>query len=203
MRNSSSALRTTSATDDTFEAAKNGDSRMDAPQDDTNVPVEFSGAEALKRAFREHPTGVALITAQTEDGPVGLTASSVSSVGIDPPTLSFSVTRATGSAGGILGADSYLVHLLDDRHADIARSFAVSGADRFTPEQGFEQLETGEPFLRESRVALRCRTLHSLGVGSSVIVVAEVLGAHFGSAGSPMVYHDRQFLPLSTIAPTH
>lgn len=174
---------------------------MGAPQGETNVPVEFSGAEALKRAFREHPTGVALITAQTEDGPVGLTASSVSSVGIDPPTLSFSVTRATGSAGGILGADSYLVHLLDDRHADVARAFAVSGADRFTPEQGFEQLETGEPFLSDSRVALRCRTLHSLGVGSSVIVVAEVLGAHFGSAGAPMVYHDRAFIPLSTTDP--
>lgn len=175
---------------------------MGAPQGDTSVPVEFSGAEALKRAFREHPTGVALITAQTEDGPVGLTASSVSSVGIDPPTLSFSVTRATGSAGGILGADSYLVHLLDDRHADIALSFAVSGADRFTPEQGFELLETGEPFLSDSRVALRCRTLHSLGVGSSVIVVAEVLGAHFGSSGAPMVYHDRKFIPLSTIDPS-
>lgn len=175
---------------------------MSAPHDDTSVPVKFSGAEALKRAFREHPTGVALITAQTEDGPVGLTASSVASVGIDPPALSFSVTRATGSAGGILGANSYLVHLLDDRHADIAMSFAVSGAERFTAEQGWQQLETGEPFLPESRVALRCRTLHSLGVGSSVIVVAEVLGAHFGSAGAPMVYHDRKFIPLNTTDPS-
>ncbi|MFA5607204.1 MAG: flavin reductase, partial [Leucobacter sp.] len=43
-----------------------------------------TGADALKQAFREHPTGVALITAQSEDGPVGLTASSVASVGIDP-----------------------------------------------------------------------------------------------------------------------
>lgn len=172
---------------------------MGAPHDESSVPVEFNGADALKRAFREHPTGVALITAQTEDGPVGLTASSVASVGIDPPTLSFSVTRATGSAGGILGADSYLVHLLDNRHAAIAMSFAVSGAERFTPEQGWERLETGEPFLPDSRVALRCRTLHSLGVGSSVIVVAEVLGAHFGSASSPMVYHDRTFIPLPDV----
>ena len=175
---------------------------MSAPHGDSSIPVEFSGAEALKRAFREHPTGVALITAQTEDGPVGLTASSVASVGIDPPTLSFSVTRATGSAGGILGAESYLVHLLDARHAALAGSFAVSGAERFTPEQGWQRLETGEPFLPESRVALRCRTLHSLGVGSSVIVVAEVLGAHFGAAGSPMVYHDRTFITLPSLDPT-
>ncbi|WP_449282889.1 flavin reductase family protein [Leucobacter sp.] len=156
-----------------------------------------TGAEALKRAFREHPTGVALITAQTDEGPVGLTASSVASVGIDPPAISFSVTRATGSAGGILGADSYLVHLLDARHADVARSFAISGAERFTPEQGWTELPTGEPYLPESRVALRCRTLHSLGVGASVIVVAEVLDARFGDAHEPMVYHDREFRTLA------
>lgn len=155
-----------------------------------------AGADALKRAFRDHPTGVALITAQTPAGPVGLTASSVASVGIDPPALSFSVTRATGSAGGILGASTYLVHLLDSRHADVASAFAVSGADRFTLEQGWSELPTGEPYLPGTRVALRCRTLHSLGVGSSVIVVAEVLGAEFGEAADPMVYHDRAFRGL-------
>ncbi|GAB2551827.1 flavin reductase family protein [Leucobacter ruminantium] len=155
------------------------------------------GADALKRAFREHPTGVALITAQTPDGPVGLTASSVASVGIDPPAVSFSVTRATGSAGGILGADSYLIHLLDGRHADIAGSFAVSGSERFTERQGWRALPTGEPYLPDTRVALRCRTLHSLGVGSSVIVVAEVLGAEFGEAAEPMVYLDRAFRSLA------
>ncbi len=166
---------------------------MGSSQSEAAVPQEIVGAEALKRAFRDHPTGVALITARTPDGPVGLTASSVASVGIDPPALSFSVTRATGSAGGILSADSYLVHLLDERHADLARAFAVSGSDRFTPEQGWETLDTGEPHLSRSRAALRCRTLHSLGVGSSVIVVAEVLGAVFGEAARPMVYHDRNF----------
>lgn len=156
-----------------------------------------NGAEALKRAFREHPTGVALVTAQTDEGPVGLTASSVASVAVDPPAVSFSVTRATGSAGGILGADSYLVHLLDARHAEVARAFAISGADRFTPEQGWIELPTGEPYLPDSRVALRCRTLHSLGVGASVIVVAEVLDARFGDAHAPMVYHDREFRTLA------
>ena len=155
--------------------------------------VDFSGADAVRNAFREHPVGVALIVAQTHGGPVGLTVSSVSSVGIDPPALSFSVTRATGSAGKILGAETYLVHLLDARHAALAKSFAVSGADRFTSEQGWQTLPTGEPYLPDSRVALRVRTLHSLGVGSSVIVVAEVLGAHFGDSGSPMVYLNRQF----------
>lgn len=153
----------------------------------------FEAGEALKRAFREHPAGVALITAQTLDGPVGLTASSVASVAVDPPALSFSVTRATGSAGGILHADSFVVHLLDSRHAQIAQTFAISGSDRFTPEQGWKTLPTGEPYLPNTRAALRCRALHTLEVGSSVIVVAGVLDAHFGDSAEPMSYLDRAF----------
>lgn len=157
---------------------------------------EFEAGDALKRAFREHPAGVGLITAQTPDGPVGLTVSSVASVAVDPPALSFSVTRATGSAGGVLHADSFVVHLLDSRHAAIAQTFAVSGTERFTEEQGWEMLPTGEPLLRDVRVALRCRTLHQLEVGSSVIVVAGVLDAMFGDAAQPMGYVDRGFHSL-------
>jgi len=166
----------------------------------TDPQAEHIGAAALKSAFREHPAGVALITAQTPEGPVGLTASSVASVGIDPAALSFSVTRATGSAGGILAADTYLVHLLDARHAAIGAAFAVSGSERFTPEQGWTTLPTGEPHLPSTRVALRCRTLHSLGVGASVVVVAEVLDAVFGDSADPMVYLDRAFRTLAPVA---
>lgn len=167
--------------------------------EDVEASEIVGGVDALKRAFREHPAGVSLITAQTHEGPVGLTASSVASVGIDPAAISFSVTRATGSAGGILGAETYLVHLLDSRHADIAQLFAVSGTDRFTAEQGWETLPTGEPHLPNTRAALRCRTLHSAAVGASVVVVAEVLDAVFGEDAAPLVYVDREFHTLPAI----
>lgn len=176
----------------TVERVPVGSSKVTAPSDGGSAQA-FEAGEALKRAFREHPAGVSLITAQTPEGPVGLTASSVSSVAIDPPALSFSVTRATGSAGGILHADSFVVHLLDSRHAGLAQTFAISGTERFTSDQGWTTLPTGEPYLPNTRVALRCRALHTIEVGSSVIVVAGVLDAHFGEAAAPMSYIDRAF----------
>lgn len=169
-----------------------GVSRVVAPESGGALD-SFAAGEALKRAFREHPAGVSIITALTPEGPVGLTASSVSSVAVDPPALSFSVTRATGSAGGILHADTFVVHLLDSRHATLAQTFAISGTERFTTEQGWSTLPTGEPYLADTRAALRCRALHTLEVGSSVIVVAGVLDAHFGNAAAPMSYVDRAF----------
>lgn len=159
-------------------------------------PVPTPVGEALKAAFRSHPAGVAIITATTPDGPVGLTASSVASVAVDPAAIMFSVTRATGSAGAILSADTFVVHLIDDEHSALAQSFATSGADRFTPEQGWTALDTGEPHLDTARAALRCRALHTIAVGTSTVVIAEVLEVLTGTQGRPLVYVDRRFHAL-------
>ena len=150
----------------------------------------------MKSAFRGHPAGVAIITAMSPSGPVGLTASSVASVAVDPAAIVFSVTRATGSAGAILAADSFVVHLIDDEHSALAQSFAVSGAERFTPEQGWSVLPTGEPYLPAARVALRCRPIQAVPVGSSTVVIAEVVEVAEGRAGRPLVYVDRRFHAL-------
>ncbi|CAD5137804.1 MULTISPECIES: flavin reductase family protein [Actinomycetes] len=161
------------------------------------APVPTPVGEGLKAAFRTHPAGVAIITAQGPDGPVGLTASSVSSVAVDPAAIVFSVTRATGSAGAILGAETFVVHLIDDEHSALAQSFAVSGSERFTPEQGWTTLPTGEPHLAEARVALRCRAIQTVPVGSSTVVIAEVLEVLAGRPARPLVYIDRRFHALS------
>ncbi|MGM0931089.1 MAG: flavin reductase family protein [Actinomycetota bacterium] len=150
-------------------------------------------SEGFKTAFRDHLAGIALITTTAPTGPAGLTTSSVASVGLDPLTLAFSVIRATGSAGLILNADTYVVHLRDVHHVDLARQFAIAGGKRFPADQGWQTLPTGEPLLTGARAALRCRTLHSIPVGPSRLIVAEVLDIHTGTTGEPMIYHDRTF----------
>lgn len=161
--------------------------------------VQSGSAEAqiaFKDAFREHPAGIAVIASMTAEGPAGITASSVASVGLDPLALAFSVTTSGGSAGNILRSDTYVVHLLSADNITIAKRFARHGADRFTADQGWEHLETGEPFLPAARVALRCRSLTITPVGESSLVLAEVLDVISGTPGDAVVYLDRTFYRL-------
>lgn len=162
----------------------------------SDVSLAAHVGDGLRRAFRMHPTGVALITAATATGPVGLTASSVASVALDPPALSFSVTRSTGTAGALLAVPTFAVHFLADHHAGLAHAFARSGEPRFTPEQGWSRLATGEPMLPDAPAVLRCRPLHRLPVGSSTLVIAEVLDVTFGPDLPPLLYRDHRFLRL-------
>jgi flavin reductase (DIM6/NTAB) family NADH-FMN oxidoreductase RutF len=157
--------------------------------------VDQETGERMRGAFRRYPTGVAIIAALGPAGPVGLTASSVASVSLTPPALSFSV-RHTPSARAILDAPSFVVHLLGPRHLDLAQDFARTGGPRFTPEQGWTRLPSGEPFLPGALAALRGTPLHRLPVGDATLVVATVTDVMAGPDDGPLIYHSRGFTAL-------
>ena len=149
--------------------------------------------DGLKVVFRDHPAAVTLITAITPAGPVGLTASSLASVAVDPPAVSFSVTRATGTAGALLGASTIQVHFLTNRHAEVARQFAVTGGDRFTDGQGWSSDADGAPRLAGARARFVARIVETVPVGGSVLVVAEVTAIETAETAPPLLYADRVF----------
>jgi flavin reductase (DIM6/NTAB) family NADH-FMN oxidoreductase RutF len=162
-------------------------------------------ADAFRDAFRHHPTGVAVITARDGAGaPVGLTASSVSSVSVTPPAIVFSVSHRSSVAPAVLAAPSFLVHLLEFRNVVLARLFATSGVDRFGPGTHWTWLETGEPWLVDAPSALRCRPLALVPVGDATVVTAEVVAIRStGRTDSPLVHYARQYHHIGEAAGRH
>lgn len=170
----------------------------------TSTAVTPPVVDEFKNAFRGHPAGVAIITAAGAEGPVGLTASSVSSVSAVPPILAFSLASTEGSAGVIASADTIVVHLLGAENADLAALFAARGTERFGRDLPWSTLPGGEPLLEGVPRALLCRILSRTQAGSSTLIAAEVLEIHTGPASAPLVYHDRTYHHLgahSTLRP--
>jgi len=157
-------------------------------------------ADAYKAAFRGHPAGVAVITAEGPDGPTGLTASSVASVAVDPPVLVFSLSTKSGSAGIVLAADVFVVHLVDSLGVGLAKRFAATGSPA-ADDPMWGTLPTGDRYLPGAATALRCRPLSTTPIGSSTVVVAEVLDIVLGTdRGEPLVYHNREFHSLTDLS---
>ena len=99
--------------------------------------------QSFKDLFRGHPGGVAVITADAGDGPVALTATSVSSVSADPPLLTFSISALSSASTTLQRADTVVVHLLDADDLALARLGATSGVDRFADRAAWSRLATG------------------------------------------------------------
>ncbi|MFC8683454.1 flavin reductase family protein [Microbacterium ureisolvens] len=154
-------------------------------------------SDGFRSLFRGHPSGVAVITATGPEGPVALTASSVSSVSADPPLLVFSVSALSSSTPTITAAGSIVVHLLDADDVDLARLGATSGADRFADTESWAPLASGEPVFRGVRAWVRCAVVSRMDAGGSTVIAAHALQSHVTRdveadiSDNALVYHNR------------
>ncbi|MGW7278409.1 flavin reductase family protein [Streptomyces sp. NPDC054844] len=146
-------------------------------------------ADLLRSAFRRHAAGVAVITARGDAGPVGFTATSLTSVSAEPPLLSFGIGTGSSSWPAVSEAEYVGVHLLGDHQEDLAATFARSGADRFAAPTAWREGPEGVPVLDGVLSWLVCRVAGRVPAGDHRIVLAEVLLGDPTGAGSPLLYH--------------
>lgn len=174
------------------------------PPASQNGFADMLSADDFKSAFRNHPAGVAVITADIGAGPVGLTATSVISVSANPPLVVFSLSSASSSTPTVKQAETVVIHLLGAEQIDLARNFATSGIDRFADTSVWSRLITGEPFLPTANAWMRGRIVNRMEAGDSTVVAVQVLQVDLPCENSrtaqqarPLVYHNRTWHSLS------
>ena len=157
-------------------------------------------ADEFRHAFRAHPAGVAIVTADAGDGPVAMTVSSVASVAIDPPTLVFSASGVSSSSPTICKTETVVVHMLAAHDVALAKLGARSGVDRFGADVEWGRLPTGEPYYPAASW-LRCKVVQRVDTNGSTLIVVEAIQAKPSEASSrepaPLVYHNRRWHVLS------
>lgn len=154
--------------------------------------------DLYRSVFRRYAAGVVVITADAGFGPAGFTATSLASISLEPPLVSFALSTNASSWPTIAGADTVVVNFLAaDQHA-IAARFATSGIDRFAAPTRWSRLATGEPILDEAPGHLRGTVRHRYPVGDHHLVVAEVLGASTRHH-TPLLYHAGTYTTVASL----
>jgi flavin reductase (DIM6/NTAB) family NADH-FMN oxidoreductase RutF len=165
-------------------------------------PGEVAGIspDQLKEVFRDHPAGIAVITADAGDGPVAMTASSVFSVSAAPPLIVFSASAMSSSTPTLQKADTVVIHMIDADSRALAVLCATSGVDRFADASTWSRLETGEPVFQGVKRRVRARVTSRLDAGSSTVIVVHALEAWHDPEHQPkpLVYHNRTWHTLDT-----
>ncbi|MBH0024324.1 flavin reductase family protein [Salinibacterium sp. SWN248] len=162
--------------------------------DDDALPATGLSAAEFAAAFRQHPGGVAIVTADSPLGPVALTVTSIVSVSADPPLFAFSIGHQASTATGIRNADSYVVHFLSSEQLPIAELCATSGIDRFADRSLWSRLPSGEPYFPSAPVRIVGQRVDQLDTASASLILVLAQASHVGSetdAAPPLVYHDR------------
>jgi flavin reductase (DIM6/NTAB) family NADH-FMN oxidoreductase RutF len=150
----------------------------------------------FREALAHLATPVAVVTTTDGSGrPQAVTIGTLCSASADPPLVTFSLNRSSGSHAVMTTAARLLVHVLRDDQAGLAARFAQRGIDRFA---GLDHAWHGLPTIPDSAIRLACARYTTVPAGDHTIVMCLVTDTEIGT-GTPLLSYGRTYsspLPL-------
>jgi flavin reductase (DIM6/NTAB) family NADH-FMN oxidoreductase RutF len=148
------------------------------------IPEELP--QQFRAAMRRLAASVAIVAARGEAGPIGMAATSVTSLTADPPAMLVCVNRATALHG-------LLVLSRDQQDVSAAFGGGVSQDERFRIGE-WRDGPDGLPELAGAQANLGCVIDAMLAYGTHSIVIARVLRATVSDGIAPLIYQDGTYL---------
>ena len=156
----------------------------------------------LFRALRRRHAAAVVVIPAPGSPPAGFTATSFTSVSLDPPLVSFCLARSASAWPAVQTASQIAVHVLTQDQEHVARTFAKRGIDRFAAHGAWRRGPGGLPLLEGVLATLVCRVVQRVEAGDHTIVLASPeAGEHHEDTGiAPLVYHDGHYAHLRRAA---
>jgi flavin reductase (DIM6/NTAB) family NADH-FMN oxidoreductase RutF len=156
---------------------------------DTAVPS--IGAMSFRNAMRELGGGVSIITVGIGTDRTGMTATSVSALSLDPPTLIVCVNKGSSTWPLLLRHRAFGVNILHAGHEGVAERFSGRKGEKGEHRYGQDRwitLETGASLLADALAALDCEVEEAIDRHSHAIVIGRVKAIHTGAGSEALVY---------------
>lgn len=149
----------------------------------------------LREAFGFFPTGVVAVAAQVDGRPVGLAASSFTSVSLDPPLVSINLATRSRTWPDLRRSDHLGVTVLADHQEVVCRQLAGPVEGRF---EGVPLLvaDNGAVTLVQGLARFDCTIHQEVEAGDHILVLLRlhsVEHADDASAGPPLIFHRSGF----------
>ncbi len=169
---------------------------------DQRAPNPLTGHALFREAFRRWATTVVVLTYRDDDGqPSGMTATSMSSLSADPPSLLVCINRETRAHPIITRRGSFGVDMLSVTQRPIASHCSARGRDKILRGSWLapDGAPNAPPRLAASLAHLDCTLDRSYEAFSHTIMVG-VIGAVWINPleSPPLLYHGGIYRPLES-----
>ena len=152
----------------------------------------------LRRAFGCFPSGVTAVCAIIDGEPVGMAASSFTSVSIDPPLASICVQNSSTTWTRLHNQARHGLSVLAEDHTDAAISLSRKVGDRFAG-VSWAELPNGGVFVDGASAWWDCRVHAEVEAGDHTIVLLEICALGAAPNTPPLVFHGSRFRRLAMV----
>lgn len=151
-------------------------------------PMQF------RNTLAQWASGVTVVTTTHNGLRYGMTASSFSSVSLEPPLILICVGKAAFTHDLLLETGTFGVNILNSKQLQIGKRFAEKHGnyiDRFS-DLNVVTGSTGSPLMADALAWLECRTIKAVDAGDHTIFIGEVIDSAI-NGGEPLLYVNRMW----------
>jgi flavin reductase (DIM6/NTAB) family NADH-FMN oxidoreductase RutF len=158
-------------------------------------PSPVLGQAELRRVFGAFPTGVTAVAGLADGSPLGIAASSFTSVSLDPPVVSVCTAHSSTTWPRLRQLPRVGISVLGAHQEDACRRLGGRGDDRFATLR-WRATEGGAVFMEGASAWLECSVYREVTVGDHDIVLLLVHELDSDPAVAPLVFHGSRFRRL-------
>jgi len=144
--------------------------------------------QEFKNALKMWASGVAVVTANSEQGEQGMTVTSFTSVSMDPPQILVCVNGEAETGAIISSGDAFAVNVLSAEQEHVSNEFAGGSSmeERFK-NVAWKKGALGLPVFDDALVSMECTLVEKVKAGSHWILIGEIQNTQ-AKEGEPVLY---------------
>ncbi len=148
---------------------------------------------AVKQAMRRVASTVNVITICVRGEPMGITATAMSSLSMDPPSLLVCINRAASMHPSMGDVSHFGVNVLHAEQADLAQMFADRARQALRFANGWQLDCERPPRLVDAQASFLCRRIDHHQFGTHSIFIGVVEDVAFRDGIDPLLYLNGQY----------
>ncbi len=147
----------------------------------------------FRRAMRRVAATVNVISITVDGQPLGITATAVSSLSMEPPSLLACINRAAAVHASMADLANFRVNILHRDQEDIARMFADRREEGRRFAEGWELSPDLPPRLIDAQASILCRRIDHHQFGTHSIFIGVIEDVCVREDVSPLLYWNGQY----------
>ena len=153
--------------------------------------------DSFRLAMRRVASTVNVISICVDGQPLGITATAVSSISMDPPSLLVCINRSASVYAKMEDSTHFGVNVLHRDQEDIARMFADRKQHALRFSSGWENDCVRPPRLLDAQAAIRCRRIDSHAFGTHSIFIGLVEDVQVRDDAHPLLYLNGRYSSIA------
>jgi flavin reductase (DIM6/NTAB) family NADH-FMN oxidoreductase RutF len=163
-------------------------------------PSNPTDTRALRDAFACFPSGVTAVCAMVNGEPVGLAASSFTTVSLDPPLVSVCAQNTSSTWPRLRSATRLGISVLGEHQQEQCQCLARKHVDRFS-ELDWAPDDAGAVLIDGAPLQLSCTIESEVAAGDHSIVVLRIHDLQSDASVAPLVFHGSTYRRLASRSP--